>query len=276
MRRPPGIAVVLLAAALFACATATAIAGTIPIDTFVDPLPPNPNLPQSGQRVLFIGPYCDAPACPPGYKSYVGIDPPRYLEAVQAGLTGVIAGAKRAVRLHNRGASGDVPGSWLPTSAAFESQPARLEARFRYPNDFWLEFDYSGPGPGLWNFDAASLGVTAIRFRLEVQGLPPWMVQWELGLDELEPYGGSFWRAGNWDAAYGGVMEISLLDLGNSGLRLTSLDEIYLNFSICPEFCGQDPTVQDCRIAISELVFVTDASTPSVSSSWGRLKSLYR
>jgi hypothetical protein len=53
------------AVAIVLMAAAPALA-QVQIDKFLDPFPPNPDLPVGGAEVLFVGTWCDGGVCPPG------------------------------------------------------------------------------------------------------------------------------------------------------------------------------------------------------------------
>jgi hypothetical protein len=81
--------VLVLAAALLIAAPASA---QLSIDSFLDPFPPNPDLPVSGRTILFVGGTCDGSACPPGtFVTHTGSD-----ATSQTGLAGVIGGERDA------------------------------------------------------------------------------------------------------------------------------------------------------------------------------------
>jgi len=62
------------------------------IDTFLDPFPPNPDLPASGREMIFVGSYCDGNVCPPGAIVTHATDD----ACSQTGLPGVLGGERAA------------------------------------------------------------------------------------------------------------------------------------------------------------------------------------
>ena len=63
----------------------------LPIDSFIDDFPPNPDLPLSGRAMIFVGTTCDGGSCPPNPIVTHTTD-----FADQVGLPGVMGGARRA------------------------------------------------------------------------------------------------------------------------------------------------------------------------------------
>ncbi len=71
------------------------------IDDFSNQYPPNPDLPVSGREIIFVGSTCDGSACPPGSMvSHLTSD-----QAIQAGLAGVMGGAREATIFYVTGSA---------------------------------------------------------------------------------------------------------------------------------------------------------------------------
>jgi hypothetical protein len=80
--------------ALVAAATCLLVPSSAPaviLDTFLQPLPPHPDLPVSQRTILWMGSRCDGNACPPQLiVNHSGVD-----EADQSGLAGVLGGNRK-------------------------------------------------------------------------------------------------------------------------------------------------------------------------------------
>jgi len=64
----------------------------VDIDDFSTPYPANPDLPNSGRQIIFVGSTCDGSACPPGEIVSHLVDDSAY----QTGLSGVVGGERYA------------------------------------------------------------------------------------------------------------------------------------------------------------------------------------
>jgi hypothetical protein len=82
----------LASAAVFVLFSAVSAWG-VTIDDFSSQYPANPDLPNSGRPIIFVGTTCDGSACPPGLMVSHLVDDSAY----QTGLPGVIGGERNAV-----------------------------------------------------------------------------------------------------------------------------------------------------------------------------------
>lgn len=81
----------LVVAGLLAVLSAPAL-GTVTIDAFTDAYPANPDLPNSGRTIIFVGSTCDGSACPPNLiVNHLASD-----AAFQTGLSGVMGNERYA------------------------------------------------------------------------------------------------------------------------------------------------------------------------------------
>ena len=234
----------------------------ITLDAVSDPFPPNPCLPNSGARVVFVGSFCDGVTCPP--------DPPATCEqdfAIQTGLPGVYAG------------------SYREASVAWESGPIDVSARLR--DDLHAIEVTSGGGhshrvhlqygdfSANMNLDLTTLGVTEVVMEFGGDVSPSLPLRCSVQMYTLA---GPSYYAGcdlTLPVTQSGPLAFPLDQFqAILGFSFADVDMIQIDVGECPgQFCEAPATVRAYTIGPirGEAGVVANRAT-----TWGRLKSVYR
>lgn len=248
------------AVALLIFASPPASASTIVLDSFADVLPPNVCLEATGPRLVYWGPFCEIPPCPPG----IPVTGCGGFWAEQSGLPGVLHGVTRQLSI----GSSDVDRSSV---ASIPAAGGGVELSFDDPSGgAHLLVKYSRPG---WNLPLVSL--TAVGFRTTVAGdLGPGR---SLGLsivllDHDAELGGSASIAV--DAPGEVVVPLSAFEF-DEGFDLDSVDEVQIFIGEC----GAEPCPTDYpprSLTLGPLQIDVAGTTHNARGTWGALKFRYR
>lgn len=243
------------------------------LDRFTDELPPNPCLPNSGQPVVFAGPYCDGAACPP--DTWVTC---ASVEVVQDGLAGVFAGTRRHVRLFPF--YGQL---FNAMSVRVDPGTNRLNATLDTRTEVGVLLDYgtpyaSIPDPGALNLDLLSLGVESFRFDLagDLSPAQPLFVHVEFLSDGFTSPRPS--AAAEVLVSQAGTVSIPLAAFQSlQGFSMSDVDDIQVWFSQCADFENGCPTgnYEPIQFSLGPIEF-HQGIVAATRTSWGMLKSLYR
>ncbi len=260
--RPTRLVVLL---ALLVAPTLPAAAATTVLDAMTGALPANGCLP-SAQPVVFLGPFCDAPSCPPG--SVVSpSDCPGLVTAwvEQTGIAGVPAGVSRRVAVDGGTVDAGVSARIDPVSAVtvFDEGPVVRGL---------MSLEYF-PAPGsAWRLDLAALGAVSVHAELagEISATAP--VHARLVLTNYDDAGSDATCEGMATAPGTLVFPISSFTV-SPGFDFSSVAQVELVLFDCDP-CGAP--VQPRQYTLGPLVFDSDVATTARASSWGRLKATYR
>jgi len=222
----------------------------ITIDPLTTPFPPNPSLPVTQAPVLFVGDYCDGAACPPGTVVSHGTD-----LAVQSGVPGVLGGTRRA-ELHPE-FTGMVESIDPVAHRVVFTPPFDGECfgQLRYGTVTPLHANLLADGSSAFLLDVSvSSPSYAMRFvSFCVQVTSHW----------YEPNEASAVWCMN--IASPGTLRFDFASF--PGIDFSQIDEISLAF--------YDELLPDIQFSAGP--FGTDGGpTPARTTSWGRLKTIYR
>jgi len=238
------------------------------LDRFTDALPANPCLPQSGQPVVFDGPFCDGTSCPPD-----PLAPCAENDAVQTGLSGVFAGTRRTAETLAFG--GTVTGRIDPVAARFHGS---LDVF----SDGWITLSYGTPyqfthDADALNLNLPALGVSGVEFVIEGGPSPAtplylWIFFLADAASSPRP-----WAPAQRAITAPGTVFVPLTDFTPSpGFTMSDVDDIQFIFSNCESIdlkCSEFLPAVD--FALGPIEFVA-APTPASPVSWGRVKAAYR
>lgn len=242
------------------------------LDGFTAAFPPNPCLPNSGDRVVFAGQFCDGAACPPDAWVTCGS-----AEVAQTNLPGVLNGTRRQVTMYEL----FNPASNL--SARIDAAARRLHVTFDATTEAGVMVDYGTPydytqDPDALNLDLLALGVESLRFDLEGDFSPaqPLFVAVEFLSDgPTAPRPSAYATV---TVSQDGVVTIPLLAFQpRQPFSMSDVDDIQLWFSQCTDYDNgcSGATYEPVHFSLGPIAFVQGV-TPASRSSWGRLKSVYR
>jgi len=241
-------------------------AGAIVFDSFVTPLPPNPRLPVTGQRIVFVGSHCDAAACPPAEPVYFSSD--HGDQARQVDVAGVHGGT-RDVHVTGEGWIDDFPDA--PLHGAYRAEvwidPGAGGNLHVVANDaphFSMLLNY-GTNPGFPAVDFDALGLD--RIELELLDLSPGavltvIVQVVGGVSPVSTGG-----IGLQFAEGPGVVSFPIHAFLDPPDDWRSIRSVFFSFSVD----GTGPLA----FTIGEVRAVAGA-VPAAPTSWGRIKDAYR
>ncbi len=241
-----------------------ASSSTTVLDAMTDAFPPSPCLPNSGQRVIFRGGFCDGTACPPDPMVPPTIDCD---QVAQSGLPGAYAPFRFASVYQDPTWTGPISARVVPGST-------HLQVATSAPVDVsFLLLSYSN-GTANWNLDLS----TALEFHFTLEGdvSPALPLTVDLTLYDMDaPIDGE-----------NATIRLTLVAPGPVSLPLTSftrspsfdpstVDEILFFFMNCgDETCpGPYPSRQ---FAVGPISITGDLPTASRSTTWGQLKARYR
>ncbi len=256
----------LLLALLLALLVATARptpAASLLLDAMTDPLPASPCLPVSAQPVVFLGPFCDAAACPPG--EIVPFAAPCNL-ATQDALAGVLRHRQRLAEI--------LGNPDLAASVRVRPDLACAEVGFSDPAGNESDFVYERAGAD-WNLDLATAGVTALRVPVsgDVSALRP--LQVSVGLVDRATYLGA--SAVVTVTAPGDVVVPFTALAVDSGFDFSGVDVVSVGFGECLDgACPGAGTYAPRSFTVGPFSFDVDLGTPVRTHSWGSLKATYR
>jgi hypothetical protein len=240
------------------------------LDSFTDPLPQNPCLPVSGQRVVFTGLYCDGVSCPPGSMVYCAEN-----DVLQTGLAGALGG-RRQTGVFN----------WVDETvhARIDPPTQTLLVGFEGTSESGVEVAYGTPGdpypqPDALDLDLPGSGVESLRLVVggDISPSKPLLVYVFLLSDGpvIPRPGATATRI----LDQPGIVTIPLADfVPDPGFTLSDVDDIQVGFSNCLDFdngCSSETVYASQQFSLGPIEFVTNP-TPTQATSWGQIKAIYR
>jgi hypothetical protein len=232
----------------------------IGVDDFSNAFPPNPCLPNSGQAVIFSGLFCDGAACPPDPMASCALS-----GALQTGLSGVLAGAKRDAVV-----SGQVQETNL--HAVVNTASNRLEVVTEENAQHFARIAYYGDTELDLNF--VSLGVEAVRFSVGGDVSPTMPLDVEVLLVDLAFPNRTAYKVLTLTAPGNYVTTLAELTLIN-GFDFMHVDVINVSMGDCFQTdCTGTP--KGPRSYWFGPLSLDTHPVPVNPSSWGAVKSRYR
>lgn len=239
----------LLAALLTGCM------GAIPgfaatIDPLTTAFPPNPVLPLTQPRLLFVGTYCDGAACPPAANVTQTLD-----SALQTGLPGVLGGARLA----------NLELTYDGVVAQLDAGARRLSFTPPFDGEGLLQLRYGTAGKLHTNLTAD--GSTGFVLDIESSASPAILRFVSCVVQVTSHWGEPGEASAIWSAAVvsPGLMRLAFSNF--AGIDFTQVDELTFGF--------QETLAPGIPFTIGPIT--TDGgATPVRASSWGQIKRLYR
>ena len=242
-------------------------AHAITLDSFLDALPPNDCLPNTGLPIVFVGEHCDGGYCPP--------DPPASCEineAIQSGLPGVFGGAWRTVSVLSEDGVSPIEARVLAGQLGVSSAAgASHELQLLYGGDTIYEM----------NLNLVAAGATGLVVPVQGDVSVSRPLYFQISLATMETIPGGF-------AGHGPTLNVLVdhagpLDLPLSafppvpGFSPANLDVVQIQVSECPISLGCGGSPPPARsYSLGPISFPSSGPVPSAPTSWARLKAHYR
>jgi hypothetical protein len=246
-----------LLVALVACSVAAATSSAVTIDPLTTAFPPNPNLPKTQPQLLFVGTYCDGASCPPDLNVTQVQD-----QALQTGVPGVLGGIRLSqLYLQSYGVLVQID----PTARRVSFMPDCCGE-----GTFELRYGQVGGNDSAGKLHANLIadGSTAFLFDISSSASPPSNIRFVSCVVRVTSHWGepneltSQWFE---SVVAAGTMRFDFSNF--TGIDFTQVDALTFMF--------QDTLVQGIPFSIGP-ISTDGGATPARSTSWGRIKSIYR
>ncbi len=249
----------LLALLALMLAPAPARPALVTFDAMTDAFPPNACLPNSGQRVIYVGPFCDGTTCPPDPMALAscagGATPNQFF------LPGVLAVVRRA----------EISGGPSASARSLSAQ-SRIEVTTASPAFVATALHY-----GTANLDLVALGAVAIRISL-TGDISPAKPLWCLAqlAENTNPPGPAEARLEIAATAPGDLVLPLAAFVKDSPFAFDGLDALVFTFRDCAVASCFGYSAPGRQYSIGPIRIETAGPTPARATTWGRIKTLYR
>ncbi|MCE9627073.1 MAG: hypothetical protein K8R56_04050 [Candidatus Eisenbacteria bacterium] len=241
------------------CVAVPSLAGTIVLEPWTTPFPPNLCLEDTHAAVIFAGPYCDGFSCPPGTIRFGPCNGSNSTEfsVLSSESFGTFT---RYVDLQGETVSSGI----LPSAQRIDFRHGDIPV--------WLSvLDYQWSIPGGFNLPAH--GVDELQFEvLGTPGIDPpisvtvilWGLTGQLTLTR--------------SITQPGLVSLPLADFESvTGYTGTDVNEVSVEFSNCPNAdCTGLPPATAGGFSLGPISFHSTLPTPTKQRSWSQVKSIYR
>ena len=256
-----------LAAALVV-ASSVASAAVIVIDPMTLEFPPNPCFPVTNPRVIAWGTYCDAPSCPPG----VPVPAPDPCEvAMQSGFLAPLGGTSRFSA---------VGGSAAASYAHVVPGGTRMECVTEGGEYSAIYVAYGDHDSYQWSTDLLAIGVQAVRAVVsgDVTPAKPLYLEVMLSTGDVNTLHSSnsvlqIDAPGTYDFP---IASFQGWPAGSPAADLHDVNLIDFLLSDCYDQGCVGSGFPARSYSLGALSILTDATTKSQRTSWGKLKQIYR